>query len=278
MSDSGRFEVTLLGTGGPTPDLERAQPAAVVRCGDELTLVDCGDAAMTQLVRAGFDPARVTTLLFTHLHWDHVLGYPGFVWGSWSLQRRTLHVVGPPGTRALHDHLLREPFGPQAQWAQSIVGWDPAGWEAIDVEEVGHGHTLTLGGARVRFGTVVHPPMESYGIRFEYDGRSLVLSGDTARCTELVELSAGANVVVVDACASASAPYDDPRGRALLDTLRGFHANARDAGDMAAAAGVDRLILTHLLPGAEPGRVAADARESFDGDVRVGADLQTYVV
>jgi len=268
------FGVTLLGTGGPAPDLERAQPAAVVRCGEDVVLVDCGDAATTQLLRAGIDPGAVTTLLLTHLHWDHVLGYPGLVWGGWARRRSALRVLGPAGTAALHESSVSRPFAEQARWVQEAAGWDGSGWEGVEVEEVGHGHTLQVGAMRITYGRVLHPPIEAYGLRIEHEGRTIVLSGDTARCGELVELGAGADLLVADACASPSAPHDS----AFIERLHAFHADARDAGEMAAAAGARRLVLTHMLPGAEPDRLANDAAAGFDGDVHVGADLETYVV
>ena len=120
----------------------------------------------------------------------------------------------------------------------------------------------------------MHPPIEAYGLRIERGGEVLVLSGDTARCDELVALGRGADLLVVDACASPSGPY----GRSFLDRLHGFHADGRDAGGVAAAVGAGRLVLTHLLPGSDPGRLVSDAAWACDGEVRVGEDLVSYAV
>lgn len=173
-----RLRVTLLGTGSPRPSVERSQPAAVVSWDDQHMLVDCGDGTVRQLQRAGFDLSRVTRLAFTHLHWDHILGYPSLVWGTWATGRTELEVWGPSGTQEMHDRLVGDYYSDQAAFAQSL-GYNHAGWHDITVQEVSEGTALDLGGCAVRFAHVVHPPIEAFGLRFEYQGRSIVLSGDS---------------------------------------------------------------------------------------------------
>lgn len=77
------FRITLLGTGSPRPTLERHHPAALVTWGKGgHMLVDAGDGVVGQLLAAGVSLREVHNVALTHMHWDHILGYPAFVWGS----------------------------------------------------------------------------------------------------------------------------------------------------------------------------------------------------
>ena len=80
-------KVVLLGTGSPRPCLDRSQPAQLIEIAGQSFVIDCGDGVTGQLVRAGRDVAAVQQIFLTHLHWDHILGYAGLVWGGWSAGR-----------------------------------------------------------------------------------------------------------------------------------------------------------------------------------------------
>jgi ribonuclease BN (tRNA processing enzyme) len=258
------MRLTILGSGSPRPDPQRSQPAALLEIGGEHVLVDCGDGTMRRLVEAGVDAASVTRVVLTHLHWDHVLGLPAFAWGSWGLGRPRLEVWGPAGTAELLRTTLQAPFAEQAAWVATL-GWDAAGWDDVVVHEIGDGATVDVGGGRLRFGRVHHPPIEAYGVRAEHDGAVVTISGDTTACEELVALARDADLLLMDACAPAS---DHP--------LAGFHATPGDAGDVAARAGAGRLLLPHLLPGVDPEQVTGQACGRFAGRVEVARDLDAH--
>ena len=272
-NSSSELRVTLLGTGSPSPSLIRHHPAALVQWGSGSSwLVDAGDGVVTQVLAAGIALGDVEHVAFTHLHWDHVLGYPAFVWGSWSAGRSRLSVVGPAGTADMHRRLVEDFYRDQAEWAIDL-GFGRAGWDDVEVVDVEDGWSVEVEGCIVEAGLVVHPPMPSLGYRFTYRERSLVISGDTARCDELVDLARGADVLVVDACASAPPPDVTPARRALITRLHEFHASPQDCIDMAAAAGVSTVVLTHHLPGAQPQFDSG----GYGGEVLIGNDLDVIV-
>jgi ribonuclease Z len=274
MSAPGALRVILLGTGSPRPSLARHHPAALVQWGDgESLLVDAGDGVVGQLLAANVALATVEHVAVTHLHWDHVLGYPAFVWGSWCVGRARLRVVGPAGTAAMHARLVEGFYREQAEWAIAL-GFPRPGWDDVEVRDIEHGWSAERGGCEIKAGRVVHPPMAAVGYRFTFGGRSLVISGDTARCDELVELARSADVLVVDACAVPPPADVAPDRRALIERLHRFHASPQDCVDMAAAAGVQRVVLTHHLPEARP---EVDT-SGFDGDVVIADDLDVVVV
>jgi ribonuclease Z len=271
---SEQLRVTLLGTGSPSPSLLRHHPAALVEWGAGSSwLVDVGDGVVTQILSAGAKLGDLEHVAITHLHWDHVLGYPAFVWGSWSAGRSRLRVIGPDGTADMHRRLVEDFYREQAEWAIAL-GFGRAGWDDVDVVDVEPGWTDELDGCVVAAGRVVHPPMSSLGYRFTYGGRSLVISGDTARCDELVDLARGADVLVVDACASAPPLDATPARQALIARLHEFHASPQDCVDMAAAAGVAKVVLTHHLPEAD----ATFDTSEYEGEVLIGSDLDVITV
>ena len=235
-------KVVLLGTGSPRPCLDRSQPAQLIEIAGQSFVIDCGDGVTGQLVRAGCDVAAVQKIFLTHLHWDHILGYAGLVWGGWSAGRPTLEVWGPPGTKKMHELLFAGPYKYER--------------DGVMVTATAVKHTIT-----------------TYAYRFEHAGTRTVFSGDTAACDTLVQCAEGADLLVQDACAIHSQLYGDERSRKIRDALIGFHASPAQAGRMAQAAGVKRLVCTHLLAGADAEQVRQEAASKFNGETIVGYDL-----
>jgi ribonuclease BN (tRNA processing enzyme) len=267
------LHIILLGTGSPTPSLKRHQPSVFVQWSDGSMLVDVGDGTVSQLLRAGIDLASVENVAFTHLHWDHILGYPALVWGGWSARRSRLRVVGPAGTLDMHRRLVEGYYRDQAQWAMDL-GFPREGWDNVEVDDIESGWSNDRGECRIETGAVVHPPMAALAYRFTVGDRSLVISGDTACCSELVEFAGRADLLVVDACAAAPAVDVTPARRAIIERLHEFHASPQDCVEMAAAAEVPRVVLTHHLPEASP---VIDARH-YNGEVVIGDDLDVLEV
>jgi ribonuclease Z len=265
---------TLLGTGSPSASLTRCQPAVLVEWGDGASmLVDAGDGVVAQLLRAGVALATVERVALTHLHWDHILGYPAFVWSSWTAGRDRLSTHGPAGTRAMHRQLVADFYDAQARWAIDL-GYPSGGWQAVEVGDIEPGWSTEIDGCTISAGAVVHPPMPAVAYRFDHGGRSLVISGDTIACSQLVAFSAGADVLVADACASPPPPGASDRRRAILANLPRFHASATECVAMARQAGVGHVVLTHHLPDTTP----AYDLDGYTGRVTVGDDLAVIEV
>ncbi|MDA1097862.1 MAG: MBL fold metallo-hydrolase [Proteobacteria bacterium] len=272
--DPDIFRITLLGTGSPRPNLDRHHPAALVEWGSTgHMLVDAGDGVVSQLLAAGAPLEQIDNIALTHMHWDHILGYPAFVWGSWNAGRLKLTVTGPAGTADMHHRLVESYYREQAEWAIDL-GFPRSGFDDIKVRDVPVGWSEDIDGCRVEAGPVYHPPMHALAFRFSFNGRSLVVTGDTAMCDELIEFCQGADVLLIDACAAK--PSDDlpPARRRIIERLHEFHASPQDCIDIAAKARVSKVVLTHHLPGVEPDYDAS----RFSGDVIVGNDLDVIEI
>src|SRR5258708_23383357 len=102
------IQVTLLGTGSPLPNPDRAGPSTLVRAGDATLLVDCGRGVVMRLTAAGTLPVGLSAVLLTHLHSDHISDLNDVVTTRWVMttDATPLKVFGPPGTQPLGDAML----------------------------------------------------------------------------------------------------------------------------------------------------------------------------
>jgi ribonuclease BN (tRNA processing enzyme) len=128
-----------------------------------------------------------------------------------------------------------------------------------------------------------HPPLShAYAYRFDADDRSIVLSGDTARCPEIVSFAMGADVLLhevmhpdgIDRLIDRS-----PHAPRLREALLAMHTTTKEVGKIAAEAAVKTLVLNHFVPGDDLSITdemwRADPSKDFDGLLVVGRDLQT---
>jgi ribonuclease BN (tRNA processing enzyme) len=134
---------------------------------------------------------------------------------------------------------------------------------------------------KVTCALVHHPPVvRSFAYRFDASDRSIVISGDTARSENLAKLATGADVLVHSAMyppAVRRLAARVPNAASLEASILAHQTSAEDAGRVAQAAGVKRLVLSHLVPPDDPEVTDAmwieAARTHFRGDVIVGKDL-----
>ncbi len=105
------MQIIFLGTSSMVPTKERNHSSILLSCGSENILVDCGEGTQRQLKIAGIKLTKITRILISHWHGDHVLGLPGLIQSmSSSGYSKTLHIYGPKGTKKLIGKML-EVFG-----------------------------------------------------------------------------------------------------------------------------------------------------------------------
>lgn len=274
---SAPLTITLLGTGGPLPDPNRAGPATLVQGGGEHYLVDAGRGALMRLAAAGLGANTLTAVLVTHLHSDHITDLGDVITTQWitTFEPTPLHIVGPPGTTAVVDHIVAS-LGPDIAYRQAHHADLPEP-PLVTVTEIGDGVVSIPGLATtVRLSTAPtdHRPVEpSVAFRFDVDGASVVVAGDTVPCEGLDRLCHGADALVHTVIRKdIIAGIDLAR---LQDTLD-YHSSPEEAAQTAARAGVATLVLTHYVPAfpsgaGEPWRELAAAH--FGGAIEVGDDL-----
>jgi ribonuclease Z len=272
--------VTLLGTGSPMADPNRAGPATLVQAGGEHFLVDAGRGVLMRLAAAGVPVSQLRAVLITHLHSDHITDLNDVITSMWitTFEPTPLRIIGPPGTRAVVEHLLGA-LGPDIGYriAHHDDLTEPPLLEITETD--GAGLPVVLDGeVTVTSSPTDHRPVEpSVAFRFDHgDGdarRSVVVAGDTVPCDGLDAICVGAQALVhtvirKDIIVNLPVPR-------LQDTLD-YHSSPEEAARTAARAGMDTLILTHYVPAIPPGggddwrRLAA---EHFSGRVELGDDL-----
>ena len=273
------IDVTLLGTGSPMVDANRAGPSTLVRAGSEFFLVDCGRGALMRAAAVGVGAANLTALLLTHLHSDHITDLSDVITTRWvtTFTRTPLIVVGPPGTAAVVEATLAA-LAPDIDYRLAHHA-DITEPPVVDVREVTAGQACDANGVRIVVAPTDHRPVEpTIAFRIEYAEASVVLAGDTVPCPSLDELAAGAGALVHNVIRKdlmALAPQ-----RRLRDILD-YHSSVEEAAATAARAGVGTLILTHYVPPLIPGQEEqwrALAATEFPRQIELGDDLHRVEV
>lgn len=273
-------QLILLGTaGGPTPKVSRNAPSQVLVCNGAAYVVDCGNGVARQLTLAGVPLPSLRAVFLTHHHSDHNADYGNLLLLAWASNLvGRVRTVGPPPlvdmTRAFLE-MNRSDIR-----TRIVDEGRPPLEPLIDAREISAGGVVYEdGNVRVTAALVDHPPIETaFAYRFDTADRSIVVSGDTAPCRNLVELAAGADVLVHEAIhlpALEDMIARDSAATRLREHLTASHTSAADAGRIAQEAGVGTLVLSHLVPsdaGLDDVWLEHAAR-GFDGKVVVGHDL-----
>lgn len=252
------MRLTVLGCSGSGPGPHSPASGYLLTAGDSALVLDLGNGTFGALQRH-LDPWRLTALLLSHLHPDHCADTSALV-----VHRR--YHPRPPLARRAHRLPV---FGPREAPARLARAYAPSDAElaetdlgdVLDFRPIEDRASHELAGFRMSWRRVEHP-CEAYALRVEHGGTSLVYSGDTGPCPALVELSRGADVLLCE----ASWPHTGIWGEAA-GPPPGVHLSGRQAGEHAAAAGVGRLLLTHVPPWFDGGELRAEAADAFPGPV-----------
>ena len=274
--------VILLGTGMPYPDPSAQGPAPAVTVGDRLFLFDAGAGVVRQMNAAKL-PVRggpVTAVFLTHLHSDHTLGLADVIFTSWVMGRRKpLPVIGPPGTRAMVDHLTAAYAEDIDVRTRGLERGIPEGWRTR-VREVTGGVVYDSAGVRITAIPVEHGSWKhAFGFRIEAAGKVIVLSGDTRPSAALERAAKGADLLIHEAYPAVRLkPEERPGGELWPQYMRAFHASDEEVGRLAARAGVKRLVLHHLvrMGGTDAELLDGVRRGGYQGPAVIGRDLDRF--
>jgi len=192
-----QIRVTLLGTGCPPPVMNRFGPSTLVEAGEQKFLFDAGRGALQRLTELAVRWQDVQGVFLTHLHSDHVVGFPDLWLTGWLIvpgRNGPLPVWGPRGTSAMMSHL--QAFEYDARIRIQNDGASPEG-VALVVKDISEGLLYDKSGVKVTAFEVDHAPVKpALGYRIDFAGRSVVLSGDTRVSENLVRHAQGVDVLV----------------------------------------------------------------------------------
>lgn len=270
--DSDSLRVLLCGTSSPMPARDAAKSCTIIAAGEQIFLIDIGPEASENLALWRVPVTRIEHVFLTHFHSDHIGELGEFNFMGWAQGRRQpLQVHGPEGVEqvvdgfntvyaldsgyrhAHHDH-GKGLMPPVAAVMQSRLiglartGEAPQGRSAVVFEQ---------GGVKVTAIEVDHRPVTpAFAYRFDYRGRSVVISGDTTFYPPLVAAARGADVLVSEAeahhmletVAGVIETGGDGRLAGVLRDTTDYHLTPVQAAQLANEAGVRELVFTHIAP------------------------------
>lgn len=272
------MKITLLGTGSPLVDADRAGPSTLVQAnrGDTTAtlLIDAGRGVQLRLIGAGVVPSMVSAVLLTHLHSDHITDLNDIITMHWLLSKEqaTLQIFGPPGTTQVVDGALAM-LGPDIGYR--VAHHDElVNGPQVEVTELEPGAEFVVAGCTILAGKTNHAPVEpTLGYRISDGSHSVVLGGDGIPCAGLDELVAGADAYVQTAMREDMVlAVPNPMFHDVVE----YHSTVAQAAQTAAKGGVGTLVLTHYVPAPPVGEEdawAAEVSDHFDGTLVVGPDL-----
>jgi ribonuclease BN (tRNA processing enzyme) len=244
------LEVVFLGTGGPRPAGRAASCNLILVQGKPRLFVDVGSGAFTRLGELGLRLTDVDLILLTHLHIDHTADLPSMIKARASTQDKACHfqVIGPSGhgdypSTTRFNELL---FGPGGAWTYIKNFAAPVVVDAQDLPNDPSAPPTKLlttnDGVVVYFVSTHHGDAPAVAYRIEYSGKSVTFSGDIdpLGLDNLTKLAQKTDLLVFNC-----AVLDPPGSPAELYTR---HSPPKRIGQVAKAAGVKRLILTHIPP------------------------------
>ena len=258
------MHVVLCGTGSPLLSPDQAGPCTAVIAGGKMYLVDVGPGSTERSMQYRLPLSKLDGVFLTHFHSDHIGELGEAMTQSWLAGRQTpLDVYGPNGVAGVVGGFLRAYARDQvyrnAHHGQKYLPIEGARMHAQTViPKDGVDRTVfEKNGLKVIAIAVDHAPVApAVGYRFEYGGRVVVISGDTAYSPNLARASKGADLLIhevlekeiVGNMSRALADRGLARQSHLARDVLDYHTSPAEAVRVARTAGVRMLVFSHLVP------------------------------
>lgn len=274
------IQVTLLGTGSPGPVLNRFGPSTLVEAGGQKFLFDAGRGALQRLAQIQVRWQDVDGVFLTHLHSDHLVGFPDLWLTGWLLagaRDRPLNVWGPRGTKKMMA-LLEQAY----EYDIRIRLYDdraaPDGVVLL-AEDIGEGTVFEKAGVKVTAFEVDHRPVKpAFGYRVDYGGRSVVLSGDTRLSENLIRYAQGVDLLIHEVAAPEAfrrAGGSPERAQSVI----AHHTTPEQAGDVFSRVKPRLAVYSHIVPpSATEQDLIPPTRKTYSGPLELGEDLMVIEI
>ena len=251
------MEVSVIGSGTGVPSLRRGSPGTVIKVGSSTLLLDSGSGTLQRMLQTHIDFQEVDYLLYSHFHPDHTADLVPFLFASnyGSDEKRTgeLKLIGPKGLQQFYEG-LKAVYG---RWIE------PQNYTLALMEVANEG--ITFPDFSLQGFYLVHSE-SSVGFRVASgDGKTVVYSGDTEFCPNLITLGRDADLLILE----CSFPDSRKVEGHLTPTL---------AGRVARETGCKRLLLTHLYPPCDDEDIVPVVKDQFSGEVILAVDLMKVVL
>ena len=303
MADDA-MRVAVCGSSAPLPSADRAKACVAVFAGGKFYVVDVGPESAENLVLWGIPLSQIGGVMLTHFHSDHIGDLGELNLQTWAGGRPTpLPVYGGPGVESVvggFNAAYRIDQGYRTTHHTARI-MDPETWPMVarTVELNGPptaamdrtGLVLEDGALRVTAIEVDHTPVApAYAYRFDYRGRSVLVTGDLKSHTPLIAAAKGVDVMVSEAISFAMTQAIGAGARAggrdraatIMHDIEDYHIKPEQAAEIANAAGVKLLVFYHLLPAPDgwlPRRLFAQGiSEARQGEWTMADDGSLYTL
>lgn len=253
------LRVFMCGTSSPLPAPDRAQACVAVTAGEHLYLVDAGARSPQTFNLAGVPLTNLRGIFLTHFHSDHIAAVGDFNLLSWVGGRpEPLEVIGPVGVdevaAGFNQAYALDSTYRIAHHGEALL---PPHLSQLRPRTVEPGVVLERDGLVVTAFAVNHEPVSpAFGYRFDYRGRSLVVSGDTVADDSLRQAAEGADLLlhdaislpIVQAMEAGAREAGLDRQATIFADIQTYHASVKDVYALAEQANVGKLALYHFVP------------------------------
>ena len=254
------LSAVVCGSRSPIPSPGRAQTCILVNAGGNYYVVDIGDGSVANLNNWRIDANKIRATLLTHLHSDHISDLADLHLMTWinSAHKKPLDIFGPEGvqlvTQGFEDAYQLDYQYRHDHHGDEVAPIDIAGFNPHPID-LFNPVIINENGLTVTAFKVTHDPVEpALGYRFDYKGRSMVISGDTRYSKNLITFSKDADVLFHEAQANhqldimKEALAGNKGLVKVLDDIVTYHTTPIEAAQAANLANVDHLIFYHLTP------------------------------
>lgn len=259
------LHVVLCGAGSPFPDPRRSGPCTAVIAGKRLFIVDAGSGSSRVLSRLRIPQGKIDAVFLTHFHSDHIDGLGELLLQRWATgsAESPAPVYGPEGVARIVEGFNLAYAADRryrvAHHGTEVVPPSGAGARArpFAAPPDGEGVVLIDDDLKVTAFRVEHAPVApAVGYRFDYKGRSILLSGDTTTSANIRKFARGVDLLVHEALSpqliglitrGAMAAGRENLAKITEDVLS-YHASPVEAAQVAQDAGVGLLLYNHIVP------------------------------
>ena len=261
FSDEDALSAVVCGSRSPFPDPDRAEACILIKAGSDFYVIDIGAGSAMNLQMWPIDLSKLKGVFLSHLHSDHMSDLPGLHFNSWLAGRPSkLKVYGPEGIENLTQgfeqaYALDTKFRVEHH-GEEILPLSVAGYDPIILNSEGE-IIINDGNLKVTAFSVIHEPIDpAFGYRFDYKGRSIVISGDTLYSKNLVNNSKGVDVLFHDAISldtvhimrEVAFEQNNKTITKVLDDIQTYHENTIRVAELANEIEAGYLIYYHLIP------------------------------
>ncbi len=260
------LHVGLCGAGSPLPDPQRSGPCVAVVAGENLFVVDSGSGSSRNLGQMGLSQGKIDAILLTHFHSDHIDGLGEMLMQRWVNGTHTLPtpLYGPDGVERVvagfNQAYAQDAVYRTAHHGEETAPSSGAGARAQPFGLPGPGEGVKVvedGDLTITAFAVDHEPIRpAVGYRFDYKGRSVLVSGDTSKSANLAQFAQGVDLLVHEALSpelvglltQGAENAQRPNLVKITNDILDYHTSPVEVAEVAREAGAQELLFYHVVP------------------------------